>query len=137
MPLYPRKQQNHRKYIILMTHSKSNYKIYANFKFSYWAPLVWLVLSAMTAISDQRSSVDFKPTNQSLNHNYTTSRGTTNQPTNQSKNQSSIYYFYFDTRRFDAPGNTISKVQHCCLLVIKLVCTKRGKHLFWSKLSIC
>ena len=118
-----------------MTHSKSNYKIYVNFKFSYWGPLVWLVLSALTATSDQRSSVDFKPINQSINRNFTTARGTTNQPTNQSTKQSPIYYFCWDTLRFDAPGNTTPKLQYCCILVTKIFWTKCGgeKIKFWSK----
>ena len=110
-----------------MTHRKSNYKIYVNFKFSYWGSLVWLVLGALTAVSDQRSSVDFKPINQSINHNFTKARGTTNQPTNQSTNQSPTTYFCHDTLRSEAPENTTPKVQYGCLLIIKIWGMKCGK----------
>jgi len=89
-------------------------------------PTVWLVLSALTATSDQRGAVDFKPISQSINHNFTTAHGTTNQPTNQSTNQSPIYYFCRDTLCFDAPGNTTPKVQYFCILVIKI---------FWAKVE--
>jgi hypothetical protein len=132
MPLHPRKQQNHRQYVItLMTHSKSNYQIYVNIKFSYWGPLVWLILSALTATGDQRRSVDFKTINQSINHNFTTARGRTNKPTNQSTNQSQIDYFCWDALRLDAPGHPTPKVQYCCLLVIKIFLDK-----MWGKNQI-
>lgn len=65
-----------------MTQRKPNYKIYVNFKFSYWGPLV-LALSVLTAVSNHRSRVDFKPINQSINHNLTTAHGTSNQLINQ------------------------------------------------------
>jgi hypothetical protein len=73
-----------------------------------------LVLSALTATGDQRSSVDFKPINQSLNHTLLQPVG---QPTNQLINQQTNHQFIISVETHNVSTLPETLLQKCNIVV--------------------